>query len=64
MANGVFKPGDTVKLKSGGPVMTVSTAKDTNGFYYCQWFKGATQQHGNFREETLETYRPPQNEKK
>ncbi|WP_447833755.1 YodC family protein [Aeromonas veronii] len=38
--NGTFKPGDVVRLKSGGPAMTVSTLhKDsTVEAYLCRWF--------------------------
>jgi uncharacterized protein YodC (DUF2158 family) len=32
-----FKIGDVVKLKSGGPKMTVSTIKD--GEVWCTWFE-------------------------
>lgn len=32
-----FKEGDTVRLKSGGPIMTV-TGKQTDGSYWCIWF--------------------------
>jgi uncharacterized protein YodC (DUF2158 family) len=31
-----FKPGDVVQLKSGGPKMTVVTAKP--GEVFCSWF--------------------------
>lgn len=35
-----FKPGDVVKLKSGGPFMTICWVKASNGVEeaYCQWF--------------------------
>ncbi|WP_407194400.1 YodC family protein [Bradyrhizobium sp. STM 3566] len=32
-----FKKGDTVKLKSGGPVMTISNANSSGGCT-CYWF--------------------------
>ena len=31
-----FQPGDIVKVKSGGPDMTVSSTKD--GHVWCTWF--------------------------
>ena len=34
-----FKIGDVVKLKSGGPTMTVNNIEE-NGEIYCQWFAG------------------------
>jgi uncharacterized protein YodC (DUF2158 family) len=61
-----FQIGDVVRLKSGGPEMTVShiTLKgSTQAFgpekheytsYTCQWFAGSKAQHRSFREEILE----------
>ncbi|HAT04544.1 MAG TPA: DUF2158 domain-containing protein [Aeromonas salmonicida] len=36
----MFKPGDVVRLKSGGPAMTISAPKkdSTAEAYYCRWF--------------------------
>lgn len=53
-----FAKGDIVKLKSGGPVMTVDRAHtniyDTfSGKYTCKWFSGNELQEGDFDEETL-----------
>lgn len=31
-----FKAGDIVKLKSGGPIMTIAWIEDTEA--YCEWF--------------------------
>lgn len=47
--NGI-KPGDTVELKSGGPVMTVDKIFDWNGVptAKCDWFDGAKATYGNF----------------
>lgn len=33
-----FKIGDIVKLKSGGPDMTVQRWSALENAYYCQWF--------------------------
>ena len=61
-----FKHGDLVKLKSGGPAMTVDwTPSDPDsigrphGDYRCIWFKGATKESGRFDEHLLEAYQPP-----
>lgn len=35
--NSAFKIGDTVKLKSGGPMMTISRI-DHEGTVWCVWF--------------------------
>lgn len=37
-----IKAGDTVQLKSGGPVMTVNLVEDWNGIMRarCDWFVG------------------------
>ena len=55
-ANNQFKVGDVVKLKSGGPNMTVRSAPEMPGqVYQCQWFAGKKLEQGAFREESLET---------
>ena len=36
-SNQKFKNGDTVRLKSGGPLMTISNYND-KGHLYCLWF--------------------------
>jgi uncharacterized protein YodC (DUF2158 family) len=33
-----FKPGDTVRMKSGGPLMTVSHIRQQDGEIWCEWF--------------------------
>ncbi|GAB2582469.1 DUF2158 domain-containing protein [Dyella jejuensis] len=63
---GAFKLGDIVKLKSGGPDMTVNEillsypAKQPTGEYRCQWFAGKKLDTGVFPVESLE---PVQTEK-
>lgn len=50
-----FKPGDVVRLKSGGPNMTVSFEEDDS--VACQWFSGAKLdklEHARFAPATLE----------
>jgi len=64
----IFNHGDVVVMKSGGPPMTVDKVpgdvtskydRDPLTEYHCEWFKGATAQHGTFAEHLLETYVPP-----
>ena len=49
-----FKAGDTVRLKSGGPLMTVNHIS-RDGEVWCEWFddSNAPQKH-YFRPEMLE----------
>ena len=54
-----FKPGELVRLKSGGPAMTVEKAnldfyKQWEGTYSCSWFAGAKNNHKSFSEAALE----------
>lgn len=50
-----FSTGDIVKLKSGGPDMTVQgEPDDMRIFYTCQWFAGKKLEQGRFPEESLE----------
>lgn len=47
-----MKKGNVVKLKSGGPKMTV---KGMGGPYWiCSWFDGVELREGQFSEEQLE----------
>lgn len=54
-----FSLGDIVKLKSGGPDMTVKdvvlhhSSKEFTGIYHCQWFAGKKLDTGAFPEESL-----------
>ena len=48
-----FAPGDTVRLKSGGPLMTVSTI-DSLGKIWCEWLDAkGTQQSQSFEPDNL-----------
>ena len=50
-----FAIGDIVKLKSGGPEMTVQSLPDTSGrSYRCQWFAGKKLESGSFPPDSLE----------
>ena len=50
-----FNVGDIVKLKSGGPEMTVQqTPRDMSPHYKCQWFAGKKLESGVFPEGSLE----------
>lgn len=57
MAKPKFRSGDFVRLKSGGPKMTVS---DVHQFgttaYECKWFAGSKQNTEHFAEDELELY--------
>jgi len=53
-ANQEYKTGDTVKLISGGPIMTVEDPhylSDRN--VLCQWFAGKKLEHGEFSADSL-----------
>jgi uncharacterized protein YodC (DUF2158 family) len=49
-----FKKGDVVRLKSGGPKMTVWGPDEAAGGLLCQWFDGAKPARETFNEESLE----------
>ncbi len=36
-----FNIGDTVRLKSGGPIMTVGAVDEAEGNCWCKWFPRA-----------------------
>ncbi|PBI78642.1 hypothetical protein A9993_02420 [Rahnella victoriana] len=50
----VFKPGHVVRVKSGGPLMTVVILENGNGGYKCQWFNGSILESGFFPLNSLE----------
>jgi uncharacterized protein YodC (DUF2158 family) len=41
-----FKPGDTVRLKSGGPAMTVKAVE--GAWVSCDWFDGSKKHEDTF----------------
>jgi uncharacterized protein YodC (DUF2158 family) len=61
-----FRVGDLVKLRSGGPVMTVSDVPDPQASsrvnateYECVWFSGAKINSARFPAEVLDAAEPP-----
>jgi uncharacterized protein YodC (DUF2158 family) len=50
-----FKVGDTVKLKAGGPDMSVQSIPKVgvSAYYSCQWFAGKKLESGKFPEDSL-----------
>jgi uncharacterized protein YodC (DUF2158 family) len=56
MATGTkkFAVGQIVRLKSGGPDMTVRTLPTTSENYTCQWFAGKKLEMGQFPADALE----------
>ena len=55
-----LQPGDTVILKSGGPVMTIENiiTSSRGTFANCSWFEGVTARGHQYRVEALEPYDP------
>ena len=51
-----FKPGDVVRLKSGGPMMTVASVGDHLGTLsvFCGWFVGIKSESDAFAVEMVE----------
>ena len=50
-----FQIGNIVKLKSGGPEMTVqSIDSDSSPYLYCQWFAGKKLESGRFPTNSLD----------
>ncbi|WP_133030685.1 DUF2158 domain-containing protein [Sphingomonas sp. PP-CE-1G-424] len=56
-----FVKGDTVKLKSSGPVMTVTNVGENYGTptVWTTWFDGQKKLEGDFPPEALEKYSKP-----
>lgn len=50
-----FEQGDKVRLKKGGPVMTIQVAPDEMA--YCVWFVGPKTHQGTFSQDSLELVR-------
>jgi len=54
-----FEPGDVVKLKSGGPKMTVAQVAEQPVDVFCYWFDGGTNKSDYFCKEALEPVEKP-----
>jgi uncharacterized protein YodC (DUF2158 family) len=55
-----FAVGDIVKLKSGGPEMTVQRIPEPpHRSYHCQWFAGKKLESGIFPQDSLELVKAP-----
>jgi uncharacterized protein YodC (DUF2158 family) len=55
-----FNVGEVVRLKSGGPQMTVTMVPESSGgSYKCEWFEGATPKEGFFPGAALQTRPSP-----
>lgn len=55
LMSNAFKTGDIVKLKSGGPEMTVNSWYAVGrGAFRCQWFAGKKLEVGDFQPDQLE----------
>lgn len=52
-----LKAGDIVRLKSGGPLMTITS--DQGDVVECQWFKDNILNTNNFMKIALEEYQEP-----
>ena len=61
MAERKFKIGDTVQIKSGGPIMTVGGLTDDaaeNSGVNTTWFANGKECNGSFLEAILDVYSP------
>ncbi len=54
----VLEVGTIVKLKSGGPDMTVKGFTNTSHTVACQWFAGKKLENGLFPTDSLEFVKP------
>jgi len=57
-----FKKGDTVRLKSGGPVMTIGGQEHGGSRVMCEWFDDGTAKHEFFYPEQLKSANPPEDD--
>lgn len=55
----MFKEGDVVQLKSGGPLMTIISKYDDDSFN-CTWFDGSIPKSSVFPKTALEIYETPE----
>ena len=51
----IFKVGDLVQLKSGGPVMTIEKINNAESIF-CVWFRDVELTSANFLQDTLELF--------
>jgi uncharacterized protein YodC (DUF2158 family) len=49
-----FKPGDIVRLKSGGPTMTITKVASDKKLVECHWFRARQLERAAFVVESLE----------
>jgi uncharacterized protein YodC (DUF2158 family) len=56
-----FSAGEFVKLKSGGPIMTIQRiySEENTEYASCAWFDGNTNMTGSFAIASLEPAQPP-----
>ena len=54
----MFKDGDVVQLKSGGPLMTIEKVNEKNS-YFCVWFDGNSPATKSFHGTSLKIYEEP-----
>ena len=58
-----YDVGDIVKLKSGGPKMTIRGKHEHSGQFFCQWFAGSKLSDGLFPPESLVRVKEEKDEK-